>query len=84
MKKSKLQSTQAPFCTTFLHETFSLFQHHSNLFETTLLMNTNIEQRSKYTLMQDKTRSEQKSRQKTKAKRSSRKREHSLNNNSEN
>jgi hypothetical protein len=32
MKKSKPQSTQAPFCTTFLHETFSLFQHHSKLF----------------------------------------------------
>jgi hypothetical protein len=36
MKKSKPQSKQAPFCTNFLHETFSLFQHHSNLFETTL------------------------------------------------
>jgi hypothetical protein len=35
MQKSKPQSKQAPFCTTFLHETFSLFQHHSNLFETT-------------------------------------------------
>jgi hypothetical protein len=31
---------------------FSLFQHHLNLFETTLLMKTNIDQRSKYTLMQ--------------------------------
>jgi hypothetical protein len=36
MQKSKRQSKQAPFCTTFLHETFSLFQHHSNFFETTL------------------------------------------------
>jgi hypothetical protein len=35
MQKSKPQSKQAPFCTTFLHETFSLFQHHLNLFETT-------------------------------------------------
>jgi hypothetical protein len=34
MQKSKPQSKQAPFCTTILHETFSLFQHHSNLFET--------------------------------------------------
>jgi hypothetical protein len=42
MQKSKPQSKQAPFCTTFLHEFFSLFQHHSNLFETTLLMKTNI------------------------------------------
>jgi hypothetical protein len=51
MQKPKLQSTQAPFCTTFLYESFSLFQHHSNLFETTLLMKTNIDQRSKYTLI---------------------------------
>jgi hypothetical protein len=52
MQKSKPQSKQAPFCTTFLHETFSLFQHHSNLFETTLLLKTNIDQSSKYTFMQ--------------------------------
>jgi hypothetical protein len=52
MQKPKPQSKQAPFCTTFLHETFSLFQHHSNIFETTLLMKTNIDQSSKYTLMQ--------------------------------
>jgi hypothetical protein len=52
MQKSKPQSKQAPFCATILHGTFSLFQHHSNLFETTLLMNANIDQRSKYTLMQ--------------------------------
>jgi hypothetical protein len=44
-------------------------------------MTTNIDQWSKYTLMQ---RSEQKSRRKTNAKRSSRKREHSLNDKSEN
>jgi hypothetical protein len=35
MQKFKPQSKQAPFCTTFLHETFSLFQHHSNLLEMT-------------------------------------------------
>jgi hypothetical protein len=52
MQKSKPQSKQAPFCTTFLHKTFSLFQHHSILFETTLLMKTNIDQWSNYTLMQ--------------------------------
>jgi hypothetical protein len=40
--KSKPLSKQAPFCTTILHETFSLFQHHSNLFEKILLMKTNI------------------------------------------
>jgi hypothetical protein len=32
MQKPRPQSTQAPFCTTFLHKTFSLFQHHSNFF----------------------------------------------------
>jgi hypothetical protein len=52
MQKPKPQSKQAPFLPLFLHETFSLFQHHSNIFETTLLMKTNMEQRSKYTLIQ--------------------------------
>jgi hypothetical protein len=52
MQKSKPQSKQAPFCTTFCMKLFSLFQHHSNLFETTLLMKTNIDKWSKYTLMQ--------------------------------
>jgi hypothetical protein len=52
MQKSKAQSKQAPFCTTFCMKLFFLFQHHSTLFETTLLMKTNIDQRSKYTLMQ--------------------------------
>jgi hypothetical protein len=52
MKKSMPQSKQAPFCTTFLHETFSLFQHYLNLFETTLLMKINIDQWAKDTLMQ--------------------------------
>jgi hypothetical protein len=42
MQKPRPQSTQAPFCTTFLHKTFSLFQHHSNLFEETLLRKTHI------------------------------------------
>jgi hypothetical protein len=36
----------------YRHETFSLFQHHSNLFEATLWMKTNIDQWSKYTLIQ--------------------------------
>jgi hypothetical protein len=40
------------FVPLFLHETFSLFQHHSNLFKTTLLMKTYMDQMSKYTLMQ--------------------------------
>jgi hypothetical protein len=52
MKKSKPQSKEAHFVPLFLHETFSLFQHHSNLFEATLLMKTKIDQWSKYTLMQ--------------------------------
>jgi hypothetical protein len=52
MQKSKLQSKQAPICTTIGMKTFSLFQHHSNHFETTLLMKNNIDQWYKYTLMQ--------------------------------
>jgi hypothetical protein len=52
MQKPKPQSKQAPFCTTILHETFSLFQHNLNLFKTTLLKKTNMDQRSKYTLIQ--------------------------------
>jgi hypothetical protein len=52
MQKSKPQSKQAPICTTIGLKLFSLFQHHSNLFESPLLMKTNIDQWSKYTLMQ--------------------------------
>jgi hypothetical protein len=37
MQKSKPQSKQAPICTTTGKKHFSLFQQHSNLFETTLL-----------------------------------------------
>jgi hypothetical protein len=51
MKKPKPQSTQAPSCTTFLHKAFSLFQHHSNFFNPTLLMKTNTDQGQKYTLI---------------------------------
>jgi hypothetical protein len=32
MQKPRPQSKQAPFCTTFLNETFSLFQHYSKPF----------------------------------------------------
>jgi hypothetical protein len=41
-----------PFVPLFGMKLFSLFQHHSNLFEKNLLMKTNIDQWSKYTLMQ--------------------------------
>jgi hypothetical protein len=51
MKKRKPQSTQAPSYTTFLHKVFSLFQHHSKILKTPLLMKTNKDQRQKYTLM---------------------------------
>jgi hypothetical protein len=30
MQNPRPQSTQAPFCTTFLQKAFSLFQHHLN------------------------------------------------------
>jgi hypothetical protein len=36
MQKSKPQSKQAPICTTIGMELFSLFQHQSTFFETTL------------------------------------------------
>jgi hypothetical protein len=35
MQKPRPQSTQAPSCTIFFLKAFSLFQHHSNLFEET-------------------------------------------------
>jgi hypothetical protein len=33
MQKSKPQSKQAPFCTTFLHDFFSLFQRNNSFDE---------------------------------------------------
>jgi hypothetical protein len=45
MQKSKLQSTIG------MKKNY-LFQHHSNLFKTTILMKTNMDQWSKYTLIQ--------------------------------
>jgi hypothetical protein len=50
-KKRKPQSTQAPSCTTFLHKAFSVFQHHLNFLNPTLLRKTNMVQRQKYTLI---------------------------------
>jgi hypothetical protein len=41
MKKPKPQYTQAHSCTTILHKAFSLFQHHSKILKTPLLMKTN-------------------------------------------
>jgi hypothetical protein len=83
MKKSKLQSKQAPFCTTFLHETF-LFSNTIWTFLKQLYWWKPTWTRGQNTpWCKDITRSEQKSRQKTKAKRSFRKREHLLNDKSE-
>jgi hypothetical protein len=84
MQKSKPQSKQAPICTTIVMELFSLFQHQSTFLNQLLKMKTIIDQRSKYTLIQRNNKFWKKSRQKTKAKRSTRKREHSLNDKSEN
>jgi hypothetical protein len=84
MQKSGLQSKQAPFCTTFLHETFSLFQHPSNLFETTFFYE--YQHRPDFQIHLDakiKQDLNKKSRQKAKAKCTSRKRKHSLDDKSE-
>jgi hypothetical protein len=52
MQKSKSQSKQAHICTTIGMQLFSLFQHQSTFLKQLLKMKTNIDQRSKYTLLQ--------------------------------
>jgi hypothetical protein len=52
MQKSKPQSKQAPICTTIDMKLFSLFQHQSTFLKQLLKMKTNIDQRSKHTLLQ--------------------------------
>jgi hypothetical protein len=53
MQKSKPQSKQAPICTTIgMKLFFSLFQHHSIFLKPLFEMKTNIDQWSKYTLIQ--------------------------------
>jgi hypothetical protein len=84
MQKSKPQSKQAPICTTIVMIFFSLFQHHSTFLNQLLKMKTIIDERSKYTLKQRNNKIWTKIKAKTKAKRSTRKREHSLNEKSEN
>jgi hypothetical protein len=83
MQKSRPQSKQAPICITIGMKLFSLFQHQSTFLKQLLEMKTNIDLRSKYTLLQRNNKFWKK-RQKTKAKRSTRKTEHSLNEKSEN
>jgi hypothetical protein len=52
MQKSKPQSKQAPISTTIVMKLFSLFQHHSTFLKQLFEMKTNIDQWSKYTLIQ--------------------------------
>jgi hypothetical protein len=52
MQKSKPQSKQAPICTTIGMKVFSLFQHQSTFLKQLLKMKINIDQSSKYTLIQ--------------------------------
>jgi hypothetical protein len=52
MQKSKPQSKQALICTTIGMKLFSLLQHQSTFSNQLLKMKTNIDQRSKYTLIQ--------------------------------
>jgi hypothetical protein len=56
MQKYKPQSKQAPICTTIGIKQFSLFQHHSTFLKPIFEMKTNIDQWSKYTLIQGKKR----------------------------
>jgi hypothetical protein len=84
MQKSKPQSKQAHICTTIGMELFSLFQHQSAFLKQLLKMKTNIDQSLNTPCYKEITSSEQKSRRKMKAKCSIRKREHSLNDKSEN
>jgi hypothetical protein len=51
MQKPKPQSTQAPFVQLFCMKLFLFSNTIRTFFETTLLMKTNMDQRSKYTLM---------------------------------
>jgi hypothetical protein len=83
MQKSKPQSKQAPFCTTFLHN-FFLFSNTIRTFLKQLFWWKPTWTRGQNTpWCKDITRSKHKSRQKTETKRSSKKREHSLNDKSE-
>jgi hypothetical protein len=84
MQKYKPQSKQAPICTTTGMKLFFLFQHQSTFLKQLLEMKTNIDQRSKNTLLQRNNKFWKKIKAKTKAKHSTRKREHSLNDKSEN
>jgi hypothetical protein len=52
MQKSMPPSKQALICTTIGMKLFSLFQHHSTFLNQLFKMKTNIDQWSKYTLIQ--------------------------------
>jgi hypothetical protein len=84
MQKSKPKSKQAPICTTIGMKLFSLFQHQSTFLNQILEMKTNIDRGLNTPCFKELKSYEQKSRRKTKAKRSTREREHSLNDKSEN
>jgi hypothetical protein len=52
MQKSKPRSKQAPICTTIGMKLFSPFQYQSAFLNQLLKIKTNIDQRSKHTLLQ--------------------------------
>jgi hypothetical protein len=79
MQKPKPQSKQAPFYTTFLHETFLFSNTIQTFLKQLFWWKPTWTRGQNIPWYKDITRSEQKSRWKTKAKRSSRKREHLLN-----
>jgi hypothetical protein len=79
MQKSKPQSKQAPICTTISMKLFTLFQHQSNFLKKLLKIKKTKTRGLNTPSYKELTSSEQKSRWKMKAKPSTRKREHSLN-----
>jgi hypothetical protein len=84
MQKSKPQSKQAPICTTIGMKLFSLFQHQSSFLKKLLNMKTNIDQRYKLTLLQRNNKFWKNQSEKRKLNAVLEKREHSLNDKSEN
>lgn len=84
MIKSKPQSKQAFFLYQYKHETFYSSPTSINLFETTLIANNKQRSESSPHLTKKNWQVMNKNERKTKAKRSTSRREHSQNNKSEN
>jgi hypothetical protein len=84
MIKSKQQSKQAPFCITISMKQFTLFQHESTFWNNSQRWKPTKTRGLNTPSYKELRSSEQEQRRKIKAKHSTRKREHSLNDESEN